>query len=255
MKGFHEQQAKIARDLYIEGMSAADGLTDWRDAKALAKQRVTSALIATANLANIPAGLMVSAEHLAVLRRLLAPPMSQDQFELLCPAYRKTKENRGVALKAAEAVAISKVIEDWHDRDLAPWFGAKQSATPLQVEALATALAPLYASQLVGTVRRNRLSARQENEVILLLARLGWTQKTTALVSQSSQLGMREFAHKTRFETKTRPQEVDIACGLKKSVVLAMECKVTNDRTNSIKRVNDVLKKSAGVERTLGIIC
>ena len=50
--------------------------------------------------------------------------------------------------------------------------------------------------------------------------------------------------HKTRFATKTRPQEVDVACGLKGTFVLAMECKVTNDETNSVKRVNDVLKKA-----------
>ena len=50
--------------------------------------------------------------------------------------------------------------------------------------------------------------------------------------------------HKTRFATQTRPQEVDIACGLGTSIVLAMECKVTNDRTNSVKRVNDILKKA-----------
>ncbi len=51
--------------------------------------------------------------------------------------------------------------------------------------------------------------------------------------------------HKTKFATKTRPQEVDIACGLGKTVVLAMECKVTNDETNSVKRINDVLKKAS----------
>jgi hypothetical protein len=51
---------------------------------------------------------------------------------------------------------------------------------------------------------------------------------------------------KTRFATATTaPQEVDIACGLKNSYVLAMECKVTNDETNSVKRVNDVLKKAS----------
>ena len=39
-------------------------------------------------------------------------------------------------------------------------------------------------------------------------------------------------------------QEVDIACGLSNGRVLAMECKVSNDPTNSIKRANDVLKKA-----------
>ncbi len=52
--------------------------------------------------------------------------------------------------------------------------------------------------------------------------------------------------HKTRFATRTTaPQEVDIACGLQGTVVAAIECKVTNDQTNSIKRVNDVLKKAS----------
>ena len=49
--------------------------------------------------------------------------------------------------------------------------------------------------------------------------------------------------HKTRFAAKTRPQEVDIACGLQGTFVLAIECKVTNDETNSVKRINDVLKR------------
>ena len=49
---------------------------------------------------------------------------------------------------------------------------------------------------------------------------------------------------KTKFATTTRPQEVDIACGLGATMVLAMECKVSNDTTNSVKRVNDVLKKA-----------
>ncbi len=243
MSNFHEQQAQIARDLYIKGMTAASMLTDWRDAKAIAQQRVSAALTATANLTDIPTALTASAEHLAALRRLLAPPASQDQFALLCPTYKKSKENRGSALSAAEAAAIAKVIEEWRDKDLTPWLDAKRSANATEVEALAVALTPLYALQIVGTVRRNRLSAQQEGEVILLLRKLGWTQRAIPLVSQS-QLGAKEFAHKTRFETKTRPQEVDVACGLKKGVVLAMECKVTNDHTNSIKRINDILKKA-----------
>ncbi|CAM3324289.1 hypothetical protein SPAN111604_15195 [Sphingomonas antarctica] len=36
-----------------------------------------------------------------------------------------------------------------------------------------------------------------------------------------------------------------MACGLGGTVILAMECKVTNDETNSVKRINDVLKKAS----------
>ncbi len=52
--------------------------------------------------------------------------------------------------------------------------------------------------------------------------------------------------NKTQFATATTTaQEIDIACGFASSYVAAMECKVTNDATNSVKRVNDVLKKAA----------
>lgn len=37
--------------------------------------------------------------------------------------------------------------------------------------------------------------------------------------------------------------------GLPKKVILAIECKVWNDKTNSIKRVNDVLKKATAWKR------
>ena len=51
--------------------------------------------------------------------------------------------------------------------------------------------------------------------------------------------------HKARFASGlTGRAEVDIALGLKDAVVLALECKVTNDETNSVKRINDVSKKA-----------
>ena len=73
----------------------------------------------------------------------------------------------------------------------------------------------------------------------------GWTKLPSKLLDTKAAVPLRHFMHKTRFATRTTtPQEVDIACGLKNTVVLAMECKVTNDETNSVKRVNDVLKKA-----------
>jgi len=81
--------------------------------------------------------------------------------------------------------------------------------------------------------------------VVELLRRKGWSQQSSTPIAALDGILRYHFMHKTRFATKTRPQEVDIACGLGKTVVLAMECKVTNDETNSVKRVNDVLKKAS----------
>ena len=66
------------------------------------------------------------------------------------------------------------------------------------------------------------------------------------LIDTRAAVPPKSFMRKTRFATNTTAhQEVDIACGLERSYVLAMECKVTNDETNSVKRINDVLKKAA----------
>lgn len=39
--------------------------------------------------------------------------------------------------------------------------------------------------------------------------------------------------------------EVDLAAGLSRRRILALECKVSNDKANSVKRVNDILKKAS----------
>jgi len=80
--------------------------------------------------------------------------------------------------------------------------------------------------------------------VDLLLGK-GWTKLPSSLIDTRAAVSSKHFMHKTRFATKTTaPQEVDIACGLKGSYVMAMECKVTNDETNSVKRMNDIIKKA-----------
>ena len=94
------------------------------------------------------------------------------------------------------------------------------------------------------TESRNNLAAVQEGAVTALLAARGWTRMSSALIQTLSDVPASHYMHKTKFATTTQPQEVDIACGLGNTIVLAMECKVTNDPLNSIKRINDVLKKA-----------
>ena len=103
----------------------------------------------------------------------------------------------------------------------------------------------LPGSLLSGNQQRGRMSADQEGALVALLNQRGWGRQTGGLISNLTDVKLQHYLHKARFATKTRPQEVDIACGLPGTVVLAMECKVTNDETNSVKRINDVLKKAA----------
>lgn len=180
-----------------------------------------------------------------VLRQLLAPPMSQDQFALLCSEYPKRNEKNGRGLSEAASLAVAKLILAGRDRRLAKWLDGSRQPSFAQVRNLLRATVPILSQQIVATLRRNRLSGQQEGAVADLLRAKGWVQQNSTLIKTLSEVQPQHFMHKTKFATRTRPQEVDIACGLGETVVLAMECKVTNDETNSVKRINDVLKKAA----------
>jgi hypothetical protein len=102
----------------------------------------------------------------------------------------------------------------------------------------------LMAKQATDTESRTESSAAQERSIIEMLLANGWIQVPPSPILSQGALNAGEFAHKVKCATRTEPQEADIACGIDGRVILAMECKVSNDRTNSIKRINDVLKKA-----------
>ena len=241
---YHQLQAKRASEIYVEDLTKQGAAIDWYDANTIARRKVVQALRATDLLTDIPKGLAESGAHLTVLRHLMAPPISQDQFSLLCPAYSKSAENRGTRLSSNAAQTVGNAVKSGRDKRLARWLDRGSSPTHLEIKELLRSVSPMLSQQIVATLRRGRLSAAQEGAVVALLLSKGWQPQTSSLVQTLEDIPVNRFMHKTRFATKSRPQEVDIACGLGKTVVLAMECKVTNDQTNSVKRVNDVLKKA-----------
>lgn len=240
LTSLHRNRAREAREVYIAGMLPT--AVEARRAQAIAD--IVETLRATKLLRDIAAAVANSAKHVSVLRRLLAPSMSQDQFEILCPEYSKAKENAGSKMLPASADAIAAKILEWRDRRLTRWLSGDQKPTRREIQILLEAVALRIVDQSLATDKRNRASAQQEQAVVDLLKKNGWTQKSAPLITQPSQLLSREFMHKTKFAAGTSSQEVDIACGLDGAVILAMECKATNDVTNSVKRVNDVLKKA-----------
>lgn len=236
--------AQTAEALYVASLASGAADADWANAVTASRKRVLNALRASDHLRNIESALRSAGEHLAVIRHMFGPPLSQDQFALICPAYRKACEKTGKRVGDNAVTVLAACIPQLLDPKITPWLRQSRGPTHREIRHLVATVAPMLSLQVVATVRRNRLSLAQETAVIDLLAEMGWTQITSGLVRQSAALPAGHFMHKTKFATKTRPQEVDIACGLGTSVVLAMECKVTNDRTNSVKRVNDILKKA-----------
>jgi hypothetical protein len=240
----HVANAATAKALYSAKQSPEDFVADWHFAVRDARRLVARALRASAFLREIRKALEENCGHSVVFRRLMAPPVSQDQFKLICPQWSKYAEDncRPATLGSAEAAA--KAIKARLDPGLVKWIISGKQPTRQELRTVLKVTAALVAQQTVATARRTRLAFEQEYAVIELLLKDGWTQLPRKLIDTRAAVPLKYFMHKTRFATKTRPQEVDIACGLKGTYVLAMECKVTNDETNSIKRVNDVLKKA-----------
>lgn len=241
---YHLEQAKIAAEAYASGMNPASEAREWRVARSRSQRLVRKALQATTNLADIPAGLMVSGEHVASLRHMLAPPLSQDQFKIFCPSYNKHRENKRLPLNEEQAAEIAKVFDSRRDRRLTRWLSANRAPHRFELTRLVLSASTLAAAQAFATKRRGTSSVSQETLVVEMLRSMTWREVPRRDVQQGFVLGAETFSHKAKLPTATRAQEADIACGLGGSVVVALECKVSNDETNSLKRVNDVLKKA-----------
>jgi hypothetical protein len=248
----HQHEAEVAAANYVAELTTNQAAADWHTANVKARREVVAALRSSACLADVAASIQASGAHIRVFRHMLAPPISQDQFKLLCPTYPKSTENSGGPVDQATAASVAAAIDKARNKRLTRWLDRGGPPRPVEVRELIHAVSPLLSQQIVATVRRNRLSAAQEGAVVAMLQSKGWTRMTSALIQTLSTVPAKHFMHKTKFATGTQPQEVDVACGLGKDVVLAMECKVTNDKTNSVKRINDVLKKATAWQAHYG---
>lgn len=247
----HAQQADVAKKLYVASRTPAKDARDWNDALRQARQLIAEALRASDYLNNIAEALVADGTHMLVFRHLIAPPVSQDQFALMCPTWRKSTEKaakNGAAkrpMPRSEADCVAAEFMARRSGSLTPWLDAERRPFARELRRLLWSVGPSIANQQLVTLQRSRAAAAQENAVLQLLHAKGWTRQPGSLLNKRASLPRMHYMYKTRYATATTTaQEVDIALGLKNTVVLAMECKVSNDETNSVKRVNDVLKKA-----------
>lgn len=241
----HAEFCKQSRDMYTASRSPSEGAADWKAALFDARRLIAAALRDSDYLCDIAEALQHNGGHALVFRHLVAPPISQDQFKLICPEWSKSTENSGGPFSQARALAVEQAVQAWLSRRLAPWIRHQRQPRLRELTALLEAVSPLIASQRIATSRRTRISKVQEQAVVTLLESKGWQKVPSSLITQGASLPPKSFMHKSRFASGiSQNQEVDIACGLGGTVIVAMECKVTNDETNSVKRINDVLKKA-----------
>src|SRR4028118_2364302 len=113
---FHEEQCARSLQLYIEGRNAEMDALDWRQALYESRRLIVLALRETRALTEIPAALRSSGRHTLALRHFLAPPLSQDQFKLLCPQFTKGPEKTGGPLKATRADVVAAMLLERRSR-------------------------------------------------------------------------------------------------------------------------------------------
>lgn len=244
-KKYHTEQAKIAKEVYIRSRSPAQDAIDWAKVLRDARKQISAALRASSFLTDIDSALIDAGAHMLVLRHLTAPPISQDQFLLFCPVWKKATEKPGGRVRASNATLVAEAFNERRSKLLTPWIEALRLPSRREIRNLLAAIAPLIASQQIQTMQRTRAAKMQEGAVISILSANGCIKEPSKALDQRAELLPKHFMHKVRYATRTSTaQEVDIALGLKETVVLAIECKVSNDETNSVKRMNDILKKS-----------
>lgn len=241
----HDELRKEARKLYEDNLFPSERAADWREALWEARKLIMTTLRASDCLRNVSAALQQSGSHMLVLRHLMAPPTSQDQFALICQIWSKSSENSGAPIIAQKADAIAERFAEWRSSRLMPWLKPQRQPSLREISSLMTAVAPLIAEKRVATARRNRLARLQENGLMDRLLARGWKLLSSRTIDKQGAIEPGQFMHKARFASSKKGRaEVDVAIGLTDKLVLALECKVTNDETNSVKRINDVLKKA-----------
>ena len=250
---YHSDASKKAIEIYVAGMAPGPLAMEWRLVTRSVRKEILRAMIATNYLRDIYGALTTSGRHVLVLRHIFAPPISQDQLKLIAPLYPKQSEKKGSKLSKAAAQQFSDAFVDRRDRFLTPWLETNLNPTKQQIKRLIDTVTPMISSQIFNTVRRNRLSDEQECAVESLLSAKGWKKAPAMVVKSPADIAPLTYMRKTKCKSSTTAtKEVDIACGITTNLILAMECKVSNDATNSVKRVSDVIDKVKAWKDNLG---
>jgi hypothetical protein len=180
------------------------------------------------------------------LRYLAGPPLSADDLKTLAEASlapSRLKSDPEMAKRVVDTVLMGL------DRRRFPWVAEDREPDEREREAAALASAALLAHQRVSTNRRNEGKDEQEAAVELALtdAALGdhvfkkVPTRTVKVLSEAP--GRGEFCRESMFGGR----KADFIIGLWDGRAMALECKVSNSSTNSVKRLNN----DAGAKATV----
>lgn len=168
------------------------------------------------------------------LRYLAGPPISDDDLKIIADV---TSIAPGVLSRDSEAVTkIFQVIEQVIDPYRFPWIVERRSPTDEEKNAALLASSVLLAAQRIATERRSTGKNDQETQVKDYLRSLGFSEIPTSTITATLR-GPQE--NQFCAECLLGDRKADVVLRLHDLRLMAIECKVSNSSTNSVKRVNN----------------
>lgn len=177
---------------------------------------------------------------LEVVRYLAGPPISKDDLETVSEA-RLTPQ--ALQKEPTSAATVIETVRLGLDRNRFPWIAENREPTEAERDAAIIATAALIAARRVMTARANEGKTAQEQKVKDALTAIGFTEVVARTIPTLVQApGRGEFCG----ESLLGARKADIVVRLWDDRVMAIECKVSNSATNSVKRLNNDAAVKAG---------
>ncbi len=168
------------------------------------------------------------------LRYLAGPPISDDDLRVVADVDSVAA---GVLKKDPEALrkvfaVIARVLDPYRF----PWMATGSAPSPHQREAALVASSVLLAAQRIPTERRNDGKDNQEAKVKNYLRSLGFNEIDPGRIDT---IVRGPQANQFCGECQLGERKADVVVRLHDTRLMAIECKVSNSATNSVKRLNN----------------
>ena len=160
------------------------------------------------------------------------PPISDDDLKVLA----ETNFSRQALKNDPDAIdRIIETVMSVHDRWRFPWIADAREPTSEERLAATIATTSMIAASRTQTYRRNTSKKDQEERIAATLDSMGFVRVPERLINN-----LREAPDPGEYcgETLLGIDKADIVVGLWDQRTLAIEAKVSNSATNSVKRIN-----------------
>lgn len=177
--------------------------------------------------------------HLAAVRYLAGPPISEDDLKVSAGTEEGEDASLAPSRVLADAVLARRIVQTvllGLDRERFPWVSEGREPSEGERAVAITASSALMAARKVLTSRANESKTAQEQLVKEALKGAGFTEvsaRNITTLHHAPKLG--EFCGESNFGSR----KADIVLRLWDQRVMALECKVSNSSTNSVKRLNN----------------